>query len=416
MAQRTRIRRKLRRKAPAVRRMQPGAPARAAKGTASDLMIGGALDPAERQAERMASRALAGQAPLPGAAVSTGGLLSRMCAECAAEEEGRKVKRAATAAPAIASGAAAVSAPGPAAHAVAAMGTGRAMSLSERAFFEPRFAHDFSAVRIHEGPAATRATRALDARAFARGADIAFGSGERTREVMAHELAHVVQDDAVMHRAPLLRRACETCPNPVDPEVEATIQPIVSFGTPTGSTWGSTNWPTSAKGLGVSIWQRERNTCVKKNIGGKDVDVWEVCPRKINLHASVAMVIDKTEINRTSGGKRWWMECNAPAGKMLFDTEAAAKAAMTTPKKITVPGVIHHENYHVGVSKRVLEAAVKAQPGMTKEIAPYSADEIAKWKAGLEKTLNKFQEDTLLANPSEANEELNASTAECTQY
>ena len=413
MAQKKRIRRKLRRKAPPVRH---AGPVQAGKSAASDLMIGGVLDPAERAAERMAGRALAGQAPGLAHAPASGGAVHRMCAECAAEEQEKPVKRAAAAAPVIASGAAAAAAPGPAARAVAARGAGRRMSRAERAFFEPRFAHDFSAVRIHEGPAAARATRALDARAFARRADIAFGSGERTREVMAHELAHVVQDDAVMHRAPLIRRACETCPNPVDPEVEATIQPIVSFGTPTGSTWGSTNWPTSAKGLGVSIWQRERNTCVKKNIGGKDVDVWEVCPRKINLRASVAMVIDKTEINRTSGGKRWWMECNAPAGKMLFDTEAAAKAAMTTPKKITVPGVIHHENYHVGVSKRVLEAAVKAQPGMTKEIAPYSADEIAKWKAGLEKTLNKFQEDTLLANPSEANEELNASTAECTQY
>jgi hypothetical protein len=68
-----------------------------------------------------------------------------------------------------------------------------------RAFFEPRFDYDFGAVRTHAGPGAAAAARSLNARAFTVGRDIAFASGEfrpdapEGRRLLAHELAHVVQ-------------------------------------------------------------------------------------------------------------------------------------------------------------------------------------------------------------------------------
>lgn len=64
---------------------------------------------------------------------------------------------------------------------------------------EPRLGHDFSSVAIHDGPAAAKAAAALDARAFTVGRDIVFGARQyapETREgrrLIAHELAHVVQ-------------------------------------------------------------------------------------------------------------------------------------------------------------------------------------------------------------------------------
>jgi Domain of unknown function (DUF4157) len=79
------------------------------------------------------------------------------------------------------------------------MGAGRALSRAERSFFEPRFGGDFSRVRVHDDPAAARAARAIDARAFTLGRDIAFAPGEHAPgtpggdRLMAHELAHVVQ-------------------------------------------------------------------------------------------------------------------------------------------------------------------------------------------------------------------------------
>jgi hypothetical protein len=57
-----------------------------------------------------------------------------------------------------------------------------------------RFDHDFSRIRVHTDPAAAAAAAAIDARAYTAGEHVVFGAGEYRRpEVVAHELAHVVQ-------------------------------------------------------------------------------------------------------------------------------------------------------------------------------------------------------------------------------
>src|SRR5262249_40716593 len=73
------------------------------------------------------------------------------------------------------------------------------LPASERAFFEPRFGHDFSGVRVYSSESAARVAGELNARAFTRGRDIVFGAGQYApgtatgRRLIAHELAHVVQ-------------------------------------------------------------------------------------------------------------------------------------------------------------------------------------------------------------------------------
>jgi GH24 family phage-related lysozyme (muramidase) len=75
---------------------------------------------------------------------------------------------------------------------------------------EQYFGHDFSKVRIHTDEPASRAARAIDARAFAVGNHIAFGRGEFTpdsdsgRFLLAHELTHVTQQGSenVVRRQP----------------------------------------------------------------------------------------------------------------------------------------------------------------------------------------------------------------------
>ena len=68
-----------------------------------------------------------------------------------------------------------------------------------RARFEPRFDADFEDVRVHRDARAAELAAGLGARAFTVDRDIVFGSGEydpnsRTgRTLLAHELAHVVQ-------------------------------------------------------------------------------------------------------------------------------------------------------------------------------------------------------------------------------
>lgn len=76
---------------------------------------------------------------------------------------------------------------------------GEPLSESQRAFFEPRFMHDFAQVRIHKDDHADRSARSVNALAYTVGTHVVFRQGQFDptshggRELLAHELAHVVQ-------------------------------------------------------------------------------------------------------------------------------------------------------------------------------------------------------------------------------
>jgi uncharacterized protein DUF4157 len=78
-------------------------------------------------------------------------------------------------------------------------GGGRQMPESLRAYFEPRFGHDFGRVRLHTGSDAAEAAQTIDAKAFTVGNDVAFGAAAYSpetaagRRLLAHELTHVIQ-------------------------------------------------------------------------------------------------------------------------------------------------------------------------------------------------------------------------------
>ncbi len=85
-------------------------------------------------------------------------------------------------------------------HDVLASG-GRPLEPTTRAFFEPRFGHDFSCVRIHTDGRAAESARAINALAFTGGRNIVFDRGQYEpetasgRHLLAHELAHTLQSD-----------------------------------------------------------------------------------------------------------------------------------------------------------------------------------------------------------------------------
>jgi len=76
---------------------------------------------------------------------------------------------------------------------------GQPLDRPIRVEMESRFGHDFGRVRIHTGSQATAMATALDARAYTVGDDIVFNAGRYApygldgRRLLAHELAHVVQ-------------------------------------------------------------------------------------------------------------------------------------------------------------------------------------------------------------------------------
>lgn len=76
---------------------------------------------------------------------------------------------------------------------------GQPLERQAQSFMESRFGHDFSRVRIHADAQAAKSAQQIDAKAYTVGPDIVFGAGrygpqtESGRLLLAHELAHVVQ-------------------------------------------------------------------------------------------------------------------------------------------------------------------------------------------------------------------------------
>jgi hypothetical protein len=128
----------------------------------------------------------------------TAPVLRRACAcggtpgstgECQACRHKRLRRSASAAGPAVAP---------PLVHSVLAS-PGRPLEGAVRAEMEPRFRHSFADVRVHADGRAAESARAVGAHAYAVGPSLVFGAGRYApgsaegRRLIAHELAHVVQ-------------------------------------------------------------------------------------------------------------------------------------------------------------------------------------------------------------------------------
>ena len=125
---------------------------------------------------------------------------------------------------------------------------GQPLEADTLEYMESRFGRDFSHVRVHTGPPATEAARAIDADAFAAGEDIFFARGNPSsnspdaRRFLAHELAHVVQSYEGKTGGPL------RVSNPGDPlELEADRRASQALA----SKPKETNLPPLARATGV---------------------------------------------------------------------------------------------------------------------------------------------------------------------
>jgi len=80
---------------------------------------------------------------------------------------------------------------------------GRPLDRATRNFFEPRFGRDLSNVRIHADDRASESARSVNAHAYTVNQHVVFGAGRyqpghnEGRRLLAHELAHTVQQGGV---------------------------------------------------------------------------------------------------------------------------------------------------------------------------------------------------------------------------
>jgi len=203
------------------------------------LTISQAGDPYEREADRVADQVMRMPAPQSdGRGLSITPLADhqaqRKCAECEDEEEegALQLKESAAAeSPATAP---------PIVHQTL-NSPGRPLDAATRAYFEPRFGHDFSEVRMHDDAGAAQSARAVNALAYTIGSDIVLGKTQHASNtngdgrLLAHELAHVVQQTGGSDRgtaAKLTGSDPRLARTPADEEAESATTGF--YGLPVG--------------------------------------------------------------------------------------------------------------------------------------------------------------------------------------
>jgi hypothetical protein len=145
-------------------------------------------DPSEEEADRVAAE-VSSAGPLPDIARKCACSGPEPCPACQGNQEMPAPRRALSSPTA-----------GPlSATTLPRLGPGRPLDDGPRSFMESRFGRDFREVRIHTDSVAAEATRALQALAFTVATDVVFGAGAYApdsgsgRQLLAHELTHVVQ-------------------------------------------------------------------------------------------------------------------------------------------------------------------------------------------------------------------------------
>jgi hypothetical protein len=176
------------------------------------LAVGQINDPLEHEADRIADQVMSMREPMPIADAPP--QVSRKCA-AAEKEETKTLQTKRTDAPAPST----AEAPGSAHMELGS--PGQRLDAATRFFFEPRFGHDFTRVRVHADARAAASAAEVGARAYAVVEDIVFGAGEYApwtpegQRLLAHELAHVVQQGSArgyLRRAPC--RSASQCATP----------------------------------------------------------------------------------------------------------------------------------------------------------------------------------------------------------
>jgi len=171
-------------------------------GAQAKLTIGQPGDKYEQEADRVADQVMRMSDADVAQRVETGTVqpmqIQRMCSECEKdvqrqheEEEQLQAKESPGQTPQVT--------PNLESRINSLKGGGQPLDPATRSFFEPRFGHDFSKVRVHSDSSSADTAKSINARAFTLGNHVVMGSGEYQpksqsgQRLLGHELTHIVQ-------------------------------------------------------------------------------------------------------------------------------------------------------------------------------------------------------------------------------
>ena len=107
------------------------------------------------------------------------------------------------------------------------LGGGKPLAEPEKTFFKSRLHHDFRNVRVHTNARAAESARAINAAAYTIGQNIVFDTpryvphAPEGRRLLAHELAHVVQQSTGTHAEVIRRQRAPVPPGSASATVAA---------------------------------------------------------------------------------------------------------------------------------------------------------------------------------------------------
>ena len=158
-----------------------------------ELVVGSVNDPLEHEADRVAEQMM--RPPALGLSVTSArSTISRKCGACEQDEDMVRTKPVGSGAPAQGDA--------PAIVREVLDSPGQPLGAVARAFFEPRFGHDLSRVRVHTDAIAAESASAINALAYTVGEHTVFAAGQYApatsagRRLLAHELVHTMQPAA----------------------------------------------------------------------------------------------------------------------------------------------------------------------------------------------------------------------------
>jgi hypothetical protein len=248
------------------------------------LSIGATNDPLEVEADQMAEHVLSMPVQAPPSHTSSAQTLHRKCScqgsgsqckDCEDEANGHKLRRKES------DKITPIAAP-PIVHDVL-RSPGQSLDATTRAYFEQRFGEDFSGVRVHYGSAAEQSAGDVNARAYTVGHDIVFGAGrfapstQEGRRLLAHELAHVVQQSDSQKSSQIRGEKIPALPSISSAQNVVQRKCLNALGSPN---------PDCVKSQqGVGGWQFQFKVGCDELLPGEESKISKLKPgRKLNIH------------------------------------------------------------------------------------------------------------------------------------
>lgn len=222
---------------------------------------------------------------------------------------------------------------------------GQPLDAQTRSFFEPRFGHDFSKVRVHADERAHESARSVNGLAYTVGNDLVFGAGHFAphtkpgQRLLAHELTHVVQQSQGLVSTP--REVEVGAPNDTLEREADRFADAIAIGGAMAATSGLPPRPS----------QRTRALVQRQT---------DPTPQPVEQHETKSLIVERAALQKAAKTGYWWETVQeayqvGPVPSRLVDDEEEKDAVLSVLWQSRPKGKLDAATF--------LEVIIPARPG-----------------------------------------------------